>query len=358
MTSLEGLPRPLEITAEWLTEKLRLNGFLENGAVASVQVAPHSNAHYRETWFLTVTYASGSQTLAPERMVYKRNDKGEGAGIREVMFYRNLMPQMKHPPVPVCIDADVVGQNGYVLLADMSDTHEQGHPALMTPQMLGRSMDALSAIQGFWWDHLQIYSETFLGLMHGFSEVALMPNIEAVRSQCEALSNVGLPAFLAREGDAFSKAWRAICEQVIFKWPDLFATRIEDSRALTLIHGDFTPGNQLIPFNEKNPLLIFDWEVCTRGIGAYDLAYFFQKAIPIDEVGGQIERDMISRYHNGLLQAGVTHYSLSDCFEDYRLAIIASLFYPIEKKLLLSLAQGIQMFETWHCAELLSGSAV
>jgi len=354
-----SLLKPSEITAEWLTERLRLNGFLEEGEVVDVQVAPHANAHYRETFFLSVTYSSGAQTLAPEQMVYKLNDKGEGLGVREVTFYRDLMSQMDDPPVPVCLDVGEVSGDGYLLLADMSGTHEQGHPDLMTPEMLKRSMEMLAMIHGFWWDHPKIQNDDFLGLMDDFSEVALMSDLEKVRSKCERLADVRWPEFIAREGDGFLMRWREICECVVVAWPRVFEMRMKGQKNLTLIHGDFTPGNQLIPFDaEEDRLLIYDWEVSTRGIGVYDLAYFFNMIVPEDDSGRQMERDMISWYHNGLLKAGVAGYSLEDCVEDCALSIVAGLFYPIEQENLSLLAKGLHRFEAWQCEDLLSGGSV
>ena len=123
---------------------------------------------------------------------------------------------------------------------------------------------------------------------------------------------------------------------------------------LTLIHGDFTPGNQLIPFDvEKDQLLIYDWEVCTRGIGVYDLAYFFNAVVPEDGTGRQMEPEMISEYHRGLVRAGVTNYSLEDCVADCQLSIVNSLFFPMELENRSWLSKGLRRFEAWDCDALL-----
>ena len=74
--------------------------------------------------------------------------------------------------------------------------------------------------------------------------------------------------------------------------------------------------------------MIIDWQLMSRGRGPYDVAYFMSQSIGVEQ-RRETERALVKRYHDGLLAGGVRDYSFDDCFEDYRLACLWCVMYPV-----------------------------
>ena len=59
-----------------------------------------------------------------------------------------------------------------------------------------------------------------------------------------------------------------------------------------------------------------DWQAMRIGRAPYDLAYFLAGSMTVEDRSAHQER-LKSRYHEGLVQAGVTDYSEIDFEEDF-----------------------------------------
>jgi len=63
-------------------------------------------------------------------------------------------------------------------------------------------------------------------------------------------------------------------------------------------------------------------------VGTDDLAYTYVLWW-FPERRAAMEKGLIKRYHDGLLKHGVENYDWEDCWHDYRLSVIRTLFFPI-----------------------------
>ena len=73
---------------------------------------------------------------------------------------------------------------------------------------------------------------------------------------------------------------------------------------------------------------MIDWQLIARGRGPYDLAYFMSQSMDVsDRRSG--ERGIVERYHQTLIEHGVENYSIEQCWDDYRLAIMFCVTYPV-----------------------------
>ena len=94
----------------------------------------------------------------------------------------------------------------------------------------------------------------------------------------------------------------------------------------TVIHGDYRADN--IFFDADGKVVLLDFQITGMGTGAYDLAYFVTQSLD-PEVAGEHEQALFERYVNGLLAGGVPEADTARLWEDYRLAALFCLVYPI-----------------------------
>ena len=143
---------------------------------------------------------------------------------------------------------------------------------------------------------------------------------EIIRTYCQYWRKTLLPQFADKAQDELPQEIFDFVLHTINSWERLYAERIKDNKALTLLHGDLHHWNLFYPKNPEIDGLYFgDWETYKRGIGPYDLCYL---------VGGdsspqrhEIEKDLLRYYYDGLVDGGVLGYSWEGCVYDYRLLL-------------------------------------
>jgi aminoglycoside phosphotransferase (APT) family kinase protein len=87
---------------------------------------------------------------------------------------------------------------------------------------------------------------------------------------------------------------------------------------ITLLHGDYRLDNL---FFEGHQLRAIDWQIVSRGLGTWDLAYFVTTCLR-EEVDAREEQRLLELYHDELLDRGVTSYGRERCQRDYALCKI------------------------------------
>ena len=87
---------------------------------------------------------------------------------------------------------------------------------------------------------------------------------------------------------------------------------------VTLVHGDLRLDNV---FLGTSGIKLIDWQEIRIGRGMYDLAYFLSTSIPV-ELRRIRQDELISIYLESLSLNGVTGYTLEDCNEDFRWALL------------------------------------
>ncbi len=351
------ITHPDAVTAEWLTEVLRQSQCLPHGHV--VRIATTVENSYTSTILrLVPTYSRDAPTSAPARLLLKiaRLDAdqpvvGRNQRRKEVEFHNKIVPAMPEPPVARCHQAVYCAETGaaHLLLDDLSATHTAGIPT-QPPSMPAaeRAMDAFSAFHAFWWDH------PALGDIDPLPSVAAY--VEDIRK--------AYTRFAGSPGDRLTPAQRRVYERTLTALPGLWQ-RVASARHLTLIHGDANFSNVLLPHDpQKDGALIIDWQLYGTSFAAEDLAHL----IPLywgRESRQQAERDLLPRYHQGLLRHSVRDYTWDACWRDYRLAVILrTLFMPMwffvsgspESWWRGCLTRAMQAFDDLHCMELVEGA--
>jgi aminoglycoside phosphotransferase (APT) family kinase protein len=100
----------------------------------------------------------------------------------------------------------------------------------------------------------------------------------------------------------------------------------------TIVHRDFRLDNLLFTKTlHGTQVKVVDWQTASISSGATDLAYFIGASFA-SEQRREVENELVHRYHDGLVQSGIT-MSWSEMWDQYRLfassgyimAIVASM---------------------------------
>ena len=86
----------------------------------------------------------------------------------------------------------------------------------------------------------------------------------------------------------------------------------------TLRHGDYSLSNLI--FSDAGDVVAIDWQMLSRGKGAWDLAWFIGQSLTVDQ-RREWEEDLLAAYLAGLERGGVVGYGKGDCLRDYRTAL-------------------------------------
>jgi hypothetical protein len=157
-----------------------------------------------------------------------------------------------------------------------------------------------------------------------------------------------------------SRERQAIFERLFVEWPRL-AQRLIKGNHLTLVLGDVHSGQFLFPCDDvSDTVRIFDWDWWDISVGPMDLAYTMS-LFWFPERRALLEQSLLRRYHDRLLEHGVTGYNEQACWYDYRFAVIRNLLVPMRQWSTrpwpdfwyLHLERSLLAFEDLGCEELL-----
>ena len=351
------ITKPEDVTAEWLTDALRQSGSLPRGEVISVRVISESS-NTAKIGRLTLTYSDDVPSTMPAHLFLKISNPhsitpvvGSEQRRCEVEFHNNIATLMPNPPVIRCHHAVYSEETGAsnLIFDDVSNTHFAVQSTLPPPiRQAETAIDAFSEFHAFWWDH------QLLGNTHSpQDQMSVTEDVNNIREH--------FPRFADFLGDRLTASQRQTYEKTLTLLPGLME-RVTRGKGLTLIHGDSDSSNVLLPHDpDTDKALIIDWQLWGVSFAAEDLAHmialFWEK-----EHRQEMEKHLLTRYHQGLIRHGVKNYDWTDYWNDYRLAVILRvLFMPMwfwnngapasmwER----SLVRAMQAFEDLGCQELL-----
>jgi thiamine kinase-like enzyme len=86
----------------------------------------------------------------------------------------------------------------------------------------------------------------------------------------------------------------------------------------TLMHGDAHIRNLAFDDGHENPVRFYDWQLCGRGPGAYDVLYFFANSMRVEDQDLHVD-EMLDIYI-AELEAGGIDYSLDQLKQNFQIA--------------------------------------
>lgn len=356
------------ITVHWLTDRLRQNGHLDQGEVASFEVQS-GNPASNPVCLLKLTYSSDATQGAP-RSLFLKLLQGGGSAHREGVFYKILLPLISNPPVPKCYDVvmDEERKCGHLLLENLSHSHTLPLFPNSNPEeeaagfkkrlksntdvayLFEHVIDALLRIQTALWEN-PLFQEPLIN--NPFLGETTHP--EKMIQSCRHLQEKTLPKFVDRYQDRLKKAYIEISNRIISSWPQLYTSRTATGKALTFAQTDFHIHNVFYPNDPHcHPVHLIDFEDYSLGIGLIPVVQFLITSPLSSESRRVRENQMLTQYHNGLMKSGILDYSWDDCERDYRLSIMANIGRELLVGRVDAFEKGIEMFSDWECMDILN----
>jgi hypothetical protein len=307
------------VTADGLTQILRADGALPDGAVEAVEVVSSRLATLSKVFRLEVRYSH--PTAAPTRFFLKTTRTGLApelrvVGQREVAYYRDVAPYLPPGLVPRCYGAawDDGASRFQLILEDLSESHAMVSewPVPPTDAQCRRIVEVYARLHASFWDHPD------LGRTIGtFIDAPLTDWFDRYGQR--------FAAFADHLGDRLSAERRRIYERVIGAG-DRLADRHRTRRDLTIVHGDAHVWNAL--HSPTGDVRLIDWDDWRLAPAADDLAYMMAVHWYPDR-RHRLEDPLLCHYHQALVKAGVRGYGLDALRHDYRLAVVRQLAVPV-----------------------------
>ena len=314
MTGLEPVPSIDEVTAEWLSERLRSAGYLD-AEISDFQYGPIGAAHVSGCFRFTLRYAR-PRAEYPATIIGKfpsddasTRDMSSQIYANEVAFYRDLQPKVTIP-TPVCFHADIDGAGPafVLLLEDMHPAQQGNQLAGCNPDLARAAVLGLVGLHGPTWCDASLRETGWLAHDDPAGFQALLKELyqsflrEPLETFCADLSTPE-KALLERVGEA-----------------SVFPVGVPDPAPFCVVHGDYRLDNLLIDDRLTPPrITAVDWQ--TSGVTGplTDVAYFIGASLRSSD-RREVEESIVRAYHEGLCGAGIGDFGWAACWEEYRRA--------------------------------------
>lgn len=307
-----------QLDAAWITDAL--SGSAVAGGATVTDVAfdgwigtgqTGRNARFRVTWDdprgrpATVV---GKFPAGDERV--RASAFASGSYLKEHRFYDRVATTVD-VRTPECYAArfDPDAQDFVLLMEDLSAS-EQGD------QLDGLDADRLSlAVEQLVGLHAPRHGEEGLETFLGDDLPAVTPDQAAMMAQM--MYQGTLAGFLERLGDRLDPDVAQLAEDfgaLVAPWVLAGA-----DRPATIVHLDYRADNLLFgTTTDAPPLVVVDWQTCSAGLGASDLAYVISGSFPDAADRAAVERDLVEDYRTRMAAAG-HETTPDDQWRDYRL---------------------------------------
>ena len=335
-----------EITADWLTAALGSRGHLGGAKVVGFEceVIGEGVGFVGELSRISLEYDREAPS-APKSLIAKLPTSFELSRqiavqfqfyARENRFYEEIAPLISlRVPKAYYSAGDPAAANFVLLLEDLSQSMKVGDQLagidIARAQMIIR---ALGRFHAEWWDDPRLEAMDWLPRVN-----------DPIQRAAEVLYQMAWPTFVEKFKDRLTPYQFAAAEQLgskICAIMDHYA-----GRPLMIAHVDFRLDNML--FGEPgaaDEYAVIDWQLCVRGGGMFDLAYFLSQSLEPDQ-RRKHEHDLVRLYHDQLVAGGVKDYGFEQCWEDYRLSTLLALLIPVNASANLdtSTERGLRLME-------------
>jgi len=319
-------PTPDDITDAWLTARLRDAGLLRDARVVAHTAEPVESQGAAGVVARIVPAYDHDEAAAPRTLVAKFASPHApirtlmqlmGAYAREVEFYRcfGADPGI---PVPACYHAAIDPSDGsfVLLLEDMSGARIIDGP-IVSIDDVEMAVRNLAPFHARWWGHPRLRELTFLRFPGSDADRAFM-------EQARGALAASFPAARERYGDAVSPVLVELAERLLADFHPLLQRRWrQDVDAVTLVHGDFHPGQLFFPSEAGGRFAVFDWQTVSAGSGGDDLARLIVSSLDPGQQRAHADR-LIALYHTLLIEHGVRNFDLDLCRQSFQGGVITT----------------------------------
>ena len=298
--------RPSEMSAEWLSGVLGSevadfsietvgvgSGFA--GSIYRIHLTPRAadSGHPETLIWKTVSSHPSTHALLTQLGVYRA----------EADFYTSLA--RRAPIAPRSYNSEFDAESGSVclLLEDLAWMDAGDQIKGCTPKQAGQVATALAVLHAeFWTEH---GDDAPLGVRRFDSRASASMGVHSESWRRVRESAITIPPGLSDAAEMIAPHVASIKERL-------------GAAPVTLLHGDVRADNA---FFDAEGVKLIDWQAIRVGRGAYDLAYFISTSLS-EETRRTYQDDLIESYVETLASCGVEGYSISDCLEDVRWALL------------------------------------
>ena len=328
---------PEDVDAAWLTESLRESGAVVDAVVVSFTAQPVGTGQVGHNVRFALTYDE-REPAAPATVVAKfpspdETSRNTGVAIgnyeKEARFYLDLAHRVDIR-TPHChrVELDESTRLATLLMSDLAPAEQGDQIAGCSVDDAALVVDQMPALHAPLWDDPSLGDVSWIG----------SPSIESGQMLAGFYQSLW-PGFCERYGDRLPDEVFRVGERFGASLASWASRRV--AGPLTLVHGDFRLDNILFgpgPDGERQ-VTVVDWQTPALGIGTDDVSYFLGAGL-VPDVRRVVEEDLVRRYHDGLLERGVTGYAWEQCWEDYRrfsfsglqMAVIASMIVRADER--------------------------
>lgn len=321
-----------DLTPEWFTQVLRASGTLRTservvkvdatvigvgqvGLVVRAKLGYNSEDRGPATVIVKLpSIDDGSRQLGAAMGIYEA----------EVRFYNEIAPRLGEA-IPALYWGEVEAESGRFtlviedLLAESDVGDMVGGGTLKQAEL---AIGVLPALQAPIWNDSELPTLTWAGfarteMLFDAVEPAIGAFTERFDGKLDA-SHLELATRLAPKAAGSAKRlWRP---------------------PFVLAHGDYRLDNMMFGRSrDARPITVLDWQGARVGPPLLDFAVYLGSCMTVDERRSEEDR-LLRLYHGGLLAAGVSDFSLEDCWESYRVSSL----YPF----LLTIAVSVTLQQT------------
>ena len=315
---------PEEVTADWLTAALRETGVISGSSVTGFdyEVIGEGVGVLGQLARFNLTYDS-PEAGAPKSLVGKFPAAVQGnrdlANLfrfyeREVRFYERIAEEVElRTPKRYYSHFDEDTNDFVLLIEDMAPARCGNQVEGCSQAEAATTVLNMAPFHAAWWGKVDTPHLEWIPYIN-----------DPVHHFAESAYNDGWENFTRNFGDRLSPRAMAVAER--FKTKIIATEDMLASAPLTIAHGDLRYDNLF--FAADGGMAVADWQIIVRAPGAYDVGYFLSQSVNPEDRSA-CEMDILRRYHERLLEHGVTGYSFDQCFDDYRSAAMFCLAYPV-----------------------------
>lgn len=316
-----------EVDSAWLTAALRAGGVINQATVTAsprVQIGQGVGI-LGELARVTLEY-DRPEPGAPKSLIAKipTADPG-GKGIaqmlgfyeKEARFYVELYDHVGIPTARGYYAArDPEAVKYIVLMEDLSAIPIGDQVKGATAEECHTLIGEVAKLHARWWDSPELAALDWVPA--GNSDIIKLAAVAYAQS---------LEPFLANFGDHLSAEEREMALAYMHRMnpmQDAFA-----SAPNTLCHGDLRLDNVFWGSTDgKSSVTVVDWQIAIKARGPYDIGYFMSQSVD-PAVRASTEEGLVREYQRLLADNGVKGYSFDNAWDDYRVAIMFCLTYPV-----------------------------
>ncbi|MCV7300100.1 DUF1679 domain-containing protein [Mycobacterium barrassiae] len=237
--------------------------------------------------------------------------------LHEVQFYQDVGTANPLPPARhyfAAIDGDT--HDFVLVLEDLRRLRLADQLVGCTPEDAATVIDAIARHHAHWWDNDR------LAALHWLQPFTTPPFIEVLVANYRA----AWPRFLDLVGSDLSPAMRDFGDRFASLMPWFIAEFAREPH--TFLHGDLRLDQLFFAVEDDDPpVTALDWQIASRGRGAWDVGYFICQSLT-PETRRNVEEELVERYATRLAQHGIA-YRRDDLRRDYRTTAAWCFIYPV-----------------------------